>query len=116
MQVSSPGGTMPPPLLDEEPGYLSVGSDQLYYVHHRASGTKRGGVVIAPPFASERSDSYLTCVRWARQLAAIGFDALRFDYRGIGESTGDFRKLTLADRREDPGRGGAGFCVAHPVC
>jgi alpha/beta superfamily hydrolase len=105
MQVNHDGTTTSPGVTpgegDEVPGYFPCGSDQVYYVHHQAIGTRRGGVVIAPPFASERSDSYLTCVRWARQLARTGFDVLRFDYRGTGESSGKFRFLDLNDRRED---------------
>lgn len=85
----------------ELPEYFDVGAEQLYCVHHRAIGERRGGVLIIPPFAGERADSYLTCVHWARLLARAGFDATRFDYRGTGESTGDFGALDLSDRRED---------------
>jgi hypothetical protein len=41
-------------------------------------------------------------------VSAAGFDAVRFDYRGIGESTGNFKSLTLDDWRQDI-RAVAGF-------
>jgi pimeloyl-ACP methyl ester carboxylesterase len=91
----------PPDESSEVPGFLPSGTDHVYFVHHRAHGPCRGGVIIAPPFAAERSDAYLTCVRWARTLAARGFDTLRFDYRGTGESTGRFGDLTFDDWRDD---------------
>lgn len=70
--------------------YLDVDGEQLYCVSHGAVGRRRGGVLLLPPFGRERMDAYTSLVTWARRLAASGFDVLRFDYRGTGESTGLF--------------------------
>lgn len=87
--------------MSETAGFLDHHGEQLYYVLTEATGPRRGGMVIAMPFAGERPHSYPTVVRWARLAAALGFDVVRFDYRGIGESTGDFAAFNLTDRLED---------------
>jgi hypothetical protein len=74
--------------------------DQLYVVLHGAEKPV-AQVLLAGPFPSERTFSYLPWVRWARYLARRGFQALRFDYRACGESTGDFRKQSLRGWMED---------------
>jgi alpha/beta superfamily hydrolase len=80
----------------ETPAYHVVGGEQLYTVHHRARGGEcRGVVILAGPLATERAHAYLTWVRWAREIANGGFDAFRFDYRGTGESTGEFASMTM---------------------
>lgn len=87
----------------EQFSYLDVGDDgaQLYVVHHQAQGSPRGGVVLCGPIGAERERGYRTLVEIARAVAADGFDALRFDYRGIGESTGRFEDYCLSDWRKD---------------
>ena len=84
----------------ENAGYLDFNGEQLYYVLHRVPNPK-GAVVLVSPFATERPESYVPWARWARCLAANGFAALRFDYRGVGESTGSFAKMSLPEWRED---------------
>ena len=87
----------------EQLSYLDVGdaSGQLHVVHHRARGEPRGGLVLCGPIGAERERSYRTLVDIARAVAADGFDALRFDYRGMGESTGNFEDYCLSDWRRD---------------
>ncbi len=83
-----------------EARYLDHEGERLYVVLHRAKKPV-AQVLLAGPFPSERVFSYLPWVRWARHLAERGFQALRFDYRGCGESTGAFEKQSLGGWMDD---------------
>jgi pimeloyl-ACP methyl ester carboxylesterase len=96
-----PAPTLP---CDYTAGYLDHEGDQLYYVHHRARGAARAKVLALGPFANERTCSAMVWRRWACRMADAGYDVLRFDYRGVGESSGDFQKLGFHDWMEDARR------------
>lgn len=85
----------------EEPGYLGFGGEQLYYVIHRTAGPCRARVVLAGPFATERPHRHISWTRWARFLARHNLEAIRFDYRGVGESTGRFEEMNFASWYDD---------------
>lgn len=84
----------------EQAGYLESSGAHLYTVLHGVTDPV-ARVLLVGPFASERNYSYLPWVRWARFLAARRIEALRFDYRGVGESTGIFEDLSFDAWRED---------------
>jgi len=90
--------------LDKHPpehaGYFAVSGAHLYTVLHEVENPV-ARVLLVGPFASERQNSYLPWVRWARYLAARNIEVLRYDYRGIGESTGVFDEMTFDDWSED---------------
>ena len=86
--------------LLEQAGYFEVPGAHLYTVLHRAVEPV-ARVLLVGPFASERHNSYLPWARWARYLAARGVEVLRYDYRGIGESTGLFEDMTFKHWCED---------------
>jgi pimeloyl-ACP methyl ester carboxylesterase len=89
-----------PILATEEADYLEIGGEQLYYVLHRSC--KPAAQMLLPGhFVTERPFAYALWVRWARYLAERGISALRFDYRGCGESTGEFHRFTLASWQDD---------------
>jgi pimeloyl-ACP methyl ester carboxylesterase len=89
-----------PDMSLEQAGYLEFRGAHLYSVLHGAPDPL-ARVLLVGPFASERHFSYTTWVRWARFLAARRIEALRFDYRGIGESTGQFEDLSFSDWSQD---------------
>jgi alpha-beta hydrolase superfamily lysophospholipase len=57
--------------------------------HHPAVGAARGvGVVLCRPFGYESVCAHRTYTLLAQGLAQEGFDVLRFDYQGTGDSAG----------------------------
>jgi alpha/beta superfamily hydrolase len=84
----------------EHAGYFPVPGAHLYTVLHEVTDPV-ARVLLVGPFASERHNSYLPWVRWARFLTEKGIEVLRYDYRGIGESTGSFEELTFTDWGRD---------------
>jgi esterase/lipase len=84
----------------EHAGYRKVSGAYLYNVLHEVPDPL-ARVLLIGPFASERHNSYLPWVRWARYLTSKRIEVLRYDYRGIGESTGTFEDMTFAHWAED---------------
>src|SRR5277367_804350 len=86
--------------LPEQAGYFTVPGAHLYTVLHQVMNPV-ARVLLVGPLASERHNSYIPWVRWARYLAARRIEVLRYDYRGVGESTGNFQDMKFEDWSED---------------
>jgi alpha-beta hydrolase superfamily lysophospholipase len=86
---------------DESAGFLDDVSSPLYIMIHRATEPARGVVVIVPPFAEEKKAAQRALVEAARAFAGGGFDVLRFDFRGTGDSGDEFSECDVAMWRED---------------
>lgn len=84
----------------EQAGYLESGGAHLYTVLHGVADPI-ARVLLVGPFASERFASYVPWVRWARFLSSRQIESLRFDYRGVGESTGVFEEMSFDDWNRD---------------
>lgn len=92
--------TQQDPNLVEEAAYFPVPGAHLYTVLH-AVAEPAARVLLIGPSSSERHFSYYPWVRWARYLAERRVEVLRFDYRGVGESTGVFEETKFKDWHED---------------
>ena len=86
--------------LPEQAGYFAVPGAHLYTVLHGVENPV-ARVLLVGAFASERHFSYHSWVRWARYLAERRIEVLRYDYRGIGESTGVFEEMSFESWNED---------------
>jgi hypothetical protein len=84
----------------EKAGYFEVTGAHLYTVLHEVAEPIARALLVGP-FASQRHNCYLPWVRWARFLADHDIEVLRYDYRGVGESTGSFDEMTFENWSED---------------
>lgn len=80
------------PASDSEyPLSLRCGSEQLSaFMHRGAPGATRGVVVVVAGGPQYRAGAHRQFVSLARKLAARGHPVLRFDLRGMGDSTGSY--------------------------
>ncbi|MCY3741019.1 MAG: alpha/beta fold hydrolase [Candidatus Poribacteria bacterium] len=66
-----------------------------------ASDTPCPAVAFFHGFTGTKVEPHRIFVKTARELAAIGFYALRFDFRGSGDSEGDFSEMTIGGEISD---------------
>jgi alpha/beta superfamily hydrolase len=84
----------------EDAGFFAVPGAHLYTVLHQVTDPV-ARILLVGPFTSDRHNSYHPWVRWARYLAARQIEVLRYDYRGVGESTGTFEEMNFEKWVED---------------
>lgn len=86
--------------------FFEGGAGRLFGVLHRpAPGAPPGpGFVFCHPFGEEKLWAHRVFVSFARELAARGHPVLRFDYRGNGDSEGDFSSWSIEGALADIGR------------
>lgn len=75
---------------------------KLYGMLHRPSTQgPYPAVMILHGFTGQRIEPHRIFVKLARRLAEVGIAALRFDFRGSGESEGDFADMTILGEVSD---------------
>lgn len=83
--------------MSETEHRIPVGDgESVAAVHHEASGDD--WLVFCHGFLSDKTGSY---ERRCRRAVEHGYDAVRFDFRGCGESDGEFVAQTLSDKLAD---------------
>ncbi|MBS0366441.1 MAG: hydrolase 1, exosortase A system-associated [Proteobacteria bacterium] len=76
----------------QTPVVFDCAGEKLLGIIHQAGAAARRGVVIAVAGGPQyRAGAHRQFVTLARKLAARGFPVLRFDLRGMGDSTGEHR-------------------------
>jgi alpha/beta superfamily hydrolase len=86
--------------FDETPVFFTAGDDTLFGVLTTpADGATptTAVVLVAGGWHSTSADRNRTFVRVARELAQDGIAAFRFDYHGVGDSTGDHGSFRLQE-------------------
>ncbi len=76
---------------------------RVFFAYHppaekKANGT---GILICDAMFEEKQDSRRAMVNFANLASEAGFGVLRFDYRGHGESEGDFSDFSPEDTAAD---------------
>jgi exosortase A-associated hydrolase 2 len=88
---------MPPVMQTEQHVDIPAGETSLFGSLHLPRHDPAGGVVVCLPIFEERKAVERAVVEAARSFAARGLAVLRFDYRGCGDSPGDFDAFSTGD-------------------
>jgi len=82
--------------MKETPFFFPGDGVSLFGIlHEPAAAGDRPAFVFCHPFGEEKLWTHRACVSFARELAARGHAVLRFDLRGNGDSSGEFRDSSL---------------------
>ncbi len=82
--------------MNEVPFFFPSNGFDLFGVMHAPQTAGRStAFLFCPPFGEEMLWTRLVYVNFARELARRGYPVLRFDYRGTGDSDGEFEDSTV---------------------
>lgn len=85
------------PQLNEQFFFFPSGCLDLYASIHEPAGMKcETGVVLCGPFVTEAFKVYRILFNLCRYVAKRGYQVLRFDYGGTGDSSGLFEEANVA--------------------
>jgi exosortase A-associated hydrolase 1 len=82
---------------DEQPLTFACQGEQLVGILSPAAAPATRGVLVVVGGPQYRAGSHRQFTLLARQLAAHGIPTLRFDYRGMGDSSGAARHFEMVD-------------------
>lgn len=95
--------------------FKSCGQQVVGMLHLPEQRRKRvPAVVMLHGFTGTKVESHRLFVKTARVLARAGLATLRFDFRGSGDSAGDFSTMTISGEIEDA-RAALRFARRHPA-
>ncbi len=84
-----------------EPMFIGDSARPLYAALHRPVLAAATGALLVPPLFHEQPRSRRFVTEVAGCLAASGLPALRFDFAGSGDSSGDSAAMDLVSMRRD---------------
>ena len=87
----------------QQPVVFHVRGEKLFGMLHTpddADGAA-AGVVLCHGFTGSKVEAHFLFVKMARALESAGIAALRFDFRGSGDSEGEFEDVTVSAEIED---------------
>ncbi len=87
--------------MREESVRLGHANEWLHGSLHEPDEAARGAALICAPLFEERKSAQRALVEFARALCRAHWLVLRFDYRGCGDSAGDFDAYSVPDWQED---------------
>jgi len=77
-------------------------NEHIFAAWHQAEKTpQKGSLLFLSAFAEEKNNSRRIEYCLARSLSQEGYSVLRFDYRGTGDSAGDFEQYAVTDEISD---------------
>lgn len=88
--------------MQEIPITLSNHGQQLVgMIHIPDDDESSPAVLMLHGFTGTRIESHFIFVKMARRMAEAGYFVMRFDFRGSGESEGEFREVTVPGEVDD---------------
>ena len=88
--------------MPESPLVFSNARGQnLVGIRHQSAAARRGALLFLHGWSGYRTGPHQMLTRAARHFGALGWDSLRFDFAGRGDSEGDTDLATLATMRDD---------------
>ena len=91
--------------MGETFSFVDPGPEQLFTVLHDAQAEPhRSPFVFCHPFGEEKLWAHRAYVTFARALAQRGHPVLRLDFRGNGDSSGEFAASSLSTMLQDVDR------------
>ena len=86
----------------ETPVVFECKGQQIVGMLHLPEGRRRvPAALLLHGFAGTKTEAHRMFVKLARTLAKRGFASLRFDFRGSGDSAGEFEDLTIRSEVAD---------------
>ena len=88
------------------------GGETVAAVLHLPERTPAPGVIMCHGFTGHKAETHRLFVHTARDFCHHGLAVLRFDFRGSGDSAGEFRDMTISREIADA-QAGLGFLSAR---
>lgn len=82
--------------MEETPIFVNVMGERIHGVMHVPDRPPAPTVILCHGFTGNRIEAHRLFVRAARKMSREGIVAVRFDFRGSGESEGEFEKMTVS--------------------